>query len=118
MRRASHGVLPVAVARSMKAWVSGCVRNVERPPLARLGKFRCHRGRHSYARDTQTESCPEPPFDAADKRVDLFDDLVLHLKIPNHLGNIDEEKQPGQQESLHSRYSWMLQPRANADPNR
>jgi hypothetical protein len=29
---------------------------------------------------------------STDKRVDLFDDLGLHLKIPKHLRNIDEEK--------------------------
>ena len=28
---------------------------------------------------------------STDKRVDLFDDLGLHLKIPKHLRNIDEE---------------------------
>jgi hypothetical protein len=51
----------------------------------------------------------------ADERFDLLGELVLDLEVPRHLGDVDDEKQLGEQQRFECGDAEVLEPLADAD---
>ena len=90
-------------------------RRFSRPGLSR-------RSRHGPCRLTRPSRLSRlsrlrlrGPFDEGP---DVLHQLVLDLHVPGHLGHVHDDKQPGDDQRLDGRDPEVLDPFADADPNR